>query len=443
MLNYQGQQLTPTERALNRAAPGFATMLAGVQQYANRVEENRRIAGERQFQIQRDTTQFSRQIELLKEGDALQTARELELQKQRAASNQADIALKAQADLALQDRRTAAEQENKIFEMQLQASPLGVAATSAQSQARFAGGELPKFLLETQSELQRNIQDHRTRYAGLPEYSVMMNPETATPVYQRLDPQSGWVMSSPEEYNFYLAQASEATRIATSVDSLLQTPDLPAQIRSKLVALQGEIRSGKIPPNEAISMIQSSVSDVDLRAFDRDVVQQTNETMRRTANDVFSVITQNTPESARLIGALPNNRFLATSDVISTDPNIVTTLVRVTDPEQAKLQLAAYIRNNFASVTDLISAAESRKYQNKDATDPLFALHTNLRVINSQRTSGNLGESVFFNPFAPANSTNTVTDANRLADSIYQAYKSGQIRTIPTNEQMVGPFIVQ
>jgi hypothetical protein len=104
--NFQGQPLTPIDRAYDRATSGFAVLLNSIQGVANRVVENQKIAEQRDWSDKRDKQLYDRELEKITFSQKLQSEASAIEGQQRFGQQ-----------LALAGVQSEIRQQEKLFEL--------------------------------------------------------------------------------------------------------------------------------------------------------------------------------------------------------------------------------------------------------------------------------------------------------------------------------------
>ena len=442
--NFQGQPLTPIERAYGRSTPGFAAMLGSVQQFATKVEENRRIAEERAFQQKRDTTQFNRQIEMVTFQHGLQSQSQQELQQQKA---QADL---SSARLTQQIRR-----EDQVFGLELQASDLGVAATAQQSYAQTLGTEdatRPRRTEQRIDDLNQTFLQQREKHPSIPVYQAAMGVN-GDMVIERFDPNTGaWYKANMAEFQEFNTNAAQLSRIADSIQAIMQGESFPPEIKGELLELSSKVRSGQLSTAAAEASLATIVNQSSRETETSGQRTERIATTRQTANTLFTAIMPN-PQTGRpatgagqdLINRLTRSNLparLPVTDEMRNDAEISGILSNNTDPRQAMAALTEHINLNYASLQTLYQAANELDYgkldrQGNPADANKYMIHNNLNAVMADPGTGSRDEARFFNSFARTNDPNQVVTASILAQELVRRYNEGTFNPTPSTEQAV------
>jgi hypothetical protein len=364
MVNPQGQ-LTPTERALNRAAPGFAMMLQGVQQYANRVEENRRLAEQRSFQRERDTNQFENQKELTRFAHDLNTKSTLELEEQRQRARMAEIEAKedirrsgAMFDIGVQSTEEASNLRRLVSYDQ---------SIGAQ-QADIDSGKRASQLFERQQDRLTSVQD---------KYPMLRNLRLASdnqgnPVYvQTVNLGNGEVMErivSPAEFSILQEEAVTLVELADGIKQFRSEADLNLDDARKLIELESSVRAGTVSVDEANRNYAMLAAGVNERRFSPEQQREGAQQARQAGAAILpfyhnSVTGELMREMRPLEQRLPQGQRMFSTNEIRADQELQAIVARSGGNfTQVQDQIRRHLITKYASIQTMYTAASQADF---------------------------------------------------------------------------------
>jgi hypothetical protein len=420
MVNNQG--LTPTERALNRAAPGFAMMLQGVQQYANRVEENRRLAEQRSFQRERETNQFQNQMELTAFSHELQSQSQREIQEMRAAAGQQQAIL----DSEIRTRE-------KITDLQIESSGLGIEARQMQAYAQSSGtemGKAPRVALDRLDSAQTFLSDMRQKFPNLPMIEVDNGPNGEVRFFE-ITPDGNPVQVSRGYLDLVIGNQAQNKVVADTIDRVMETGDFTSEVQQELLRVRNAVLSGDIRRSEAERYI-TSLTDRDQRlesaTEQRERVQSQNRNIRAITVGIGDPVRGTlTREGALLFAGRSNplrNQTFPSIEGFRTDETLMS-IVNSGDFENVRGQLTEYINSNVVSLNGMITAAEDKRFNRTDNQDKpsniqQYQVWQDIKQTIEGAGSGRVGEQLFLNTFAQTNDPNAVVNADAYATILYR-----------------------
>jgi hypothetical protein len=410
MLNYQGQPLTPIERGLNRAAPGFSMLLGSIQGLANKVEENKRLAEERNYQTRRDQTLFDRELEKIEFSTKAQYGIQTKLNEQKAgldivtARQKADIELqKKQAEIGIEGSPEALQvRQNQAF---------------AESSGRTAGNVEDRRFQASQSQFTRDnnlqvaFQNTVTEYPSL----GLLNIEIANGQYYmegqpiNINTAIGTVVRNHQTADAIIKEYTQSKYDKATVDRALATAQ--------------ELKDNPSAPLFDFNTFASQV-----QPFDRGVQQEqaTNASIagKLVAPFISSFNTTTIPsvrgirESSSFKNELPKGKIPAFSDQEFRVNEQLATLIYQTPESEQREVLTEYIRNNFVNLHEYKTALSAYYVDEEDESGA--DLMGRIDMVMSNPVKAQADEPIYFNPFANNDRPYYAVGASEIAEQILQ-----------------------
>lgn len=429
--NFQGQPLTPIERSYNRSTPGFAAMLGAVQQYGNRVEENRRIAEQRNFQREQTQSQFENQKFMVEFSNELQTQAQRELNERRGEQQIQLNEVKQQGRMQELGAREEIRRRGAMFDLELAGSEQALSNLQNESYVRAAGTRAAA-MPETLEAANATLRETTGQLPSMGLFRRYVTPNQ-TLGYERLvvdaEGNQVWQESNEAEYTATYQSARQMKDIADGIDNFISTNQYDSESLSNLLEVKARINAGAFGSAEgAIHAVNSIVGSIDERIESREARQARTATQRNTANYVLQTAF---PTSQR--GSLPP----VTRDLLSRANSLTGNTFRLpsvgemqTDPTLKRLVasgdrdgLESYITQNYVSLTTMAQAAKEGGYLDKTTRggsevfrdETRGELATNLLALTTDPGSGTPGDIFYFNPFASPSDEQRIVNPRRLA----------------------------
>jgi hypothetical protein len=414
--NFQGQALTPTERAINRSAPGFAMMLQSVQQFANRVEENRRLAEQRNFQKERDQSQFDNQIKLLEVSTAAQLANQKELAGIQHGYSIAEATERAKLQREATEFQFGLQTSDELLEFERNKLRLTAQAQSAslRDKQRFD-------LFQTQ---EKTLQGYLEKYPSFFANVSVAVDEQGNPVYARrgvVDGEVRYQQMGAADFNGLIAQASIANDRADGLEALLQQGQYPPEIRNQIIQTAEKIRNGLW--SEDVSKVYDELRALSTLDTSEEIVRR-----RETHSIVADVLTNVRWES---VDGKFGNKFVPTQDALRMDNTLMGIIQRgggsIANVENA---IRGHLRNNYASLQDMDATARSQGWHEQGDSkiaenQRRFNLTNNINaLINQPRTTGSVDDVIMIDPFASLTTGNSIISLDEMVTRVFETFKN-------------------
>lgn len=443
--NFQGQPLTPIERGLDRASSGFGVLLNTIQGVANRVVENKRLAEQRDWVERREKTQYDREIEKINLQTQLQHEKELDILERRGEQ---------QSALNIQEFRL--RQTEEIRKLQIQAGPLGQAATRAQSLAQTQGrveGEAPIRAEQRRNTIFGNIDDFNQSLLKLVEKNPLLaqyqinasaDPDTGIIMATYYDPsQNEWVQGSISDVNNLVARTSAIKSTAETLLNTYNTDDYTPETRRNAAALANSIMTGSYTDPQSLDIALSNFQGT-ARLTTVDTAKQretTNAGIGAASFALGQLSNINSPNAPAWTSVLRDPKKLpnlpTTKENLEMDirqGQIASILNSKATPGVIQQRIAQYIQTNYSNVTTLANALAGSDYIKPDessydeqAAKLYKILSETIPTVGS--SSGRAGDQLFLNPFAQTNDADIIATPTTIAGSIINMFGRTQAPT--------------
>ena len=411
MLNYQGQPLTPIERGLNRAAPGFSMLLGSIQGLANKVEENKRLAEERNYQTRRDQTLFDQELEKIEISSKAQYTNQVNLNKQKAG-----------LDVAIAREKSKIEINQKIRELGIEGSPLGLAVTQNQAEAQSRGTTAGK----------KDERDHAARLAQLTRdnnsitslYDTIAKYPSISLKYPDLRVVNGqWYNGGqPVNINTIIGIAAADSQLGTLIGEEFTKRDYTPDTARNAVSDQKKLITGELSAltydvNNFVSQVQR-VDQEAVRTQNADVIAAGRLTGRFLGgfNTSTAPYQENIRNSSTFKNQLPKGKFSAFSDQeFRVNAELATLMAQTKDEDQLEV-LTNYLNNKLVSLYEVETGLRAYATENED--ESLLEEIKRIELMSMSTTKVNAGDPVFFNPFANSDRPFFAVGSAEIAEQI-------------------------
>jgi hypothetical protein len=436
--NFQGQPLTPINRAYDRATSGFAVLLNSIQGVANRVVENQKIAEQRDWTEKRDRQLYDREIEKITFSQQLQDK-----------SNAIEGEKRFKQQVALAGIQSDIRQQEKVFDFRLENSPEAIQSKFEGARASAAGtfaGQAGQRAIDAQvrastaqNEFNRVLAGYTEKYPEFAKYNMLGGvTEDGQQFVQVYDPVSNqWENRNMSWLTQEVGKAADIKNLFTSWENEAKTggydPNAWAEYRTIVTNYQKGNYNNKADLISALERIPVSPVDLTQLASDKtNALKAAGLTMQQlsalTRPNVSGGIA--TPEWFK--------PFMSTSNRIPfTEANKNDFISIVTGPGEEgtkKAAIIAKLNREYASVADIrttLSKVDIEKYPEADAF--LKQLDTVMTIGGTNMPSGG---QIYLNPFRNTSDPFLIGSTKQLADDIYNSLFQN---STPTTQQTVDP----
>jgi hypothetical protein len=421
-------------------------MLASVQQFANRVEENRRLAEERNFQKERDTTNFERQIEGIKLQDTLREAGAV-AQFGRATAEARDFA-EFQDGLSIRQEERAFERQTSEESYEHLRRLTEIQSGPALTQSMIQGQrEAIRAAQSVADNFNRTVTSNISKYPSLVGWGATVGPNGEPIIYQEIEGELR--QRSETDYQRALGNAVELEGIAEQLLAVLEQNDFSAERQSQVRAAATAMVSGRqFTPETARAELNTLLGDAQTRAVTPEESRERNRALNSASslvyNDLFGPTI--TSDARQVVRQLPRNKTLPTSEEIRSDSRVFDILTGPGRPDQKRIMLENLFTQNYASVNDLRVATNDADKRWFDKRTPFHdTLQTRLDYMIGNASTGITGSSIFINPFSSNvdEDTRSVVDARALGNDILTRYNAGTLQLIQPPEQLRGTRVTR
>jgi hypothetical protein len=436
--NFQGQPLTPIDRAYDRATSGFAVLLNSIQGVANRVVENQKIAEQRDWSDKRDKQLYDRELEKITFSQKLQN-------ESNAIENEKRF--KQQVELAR--TQSVIRQQEKVFDAKLEGSEEVIQTRFNQAKASAGGtfaGQAEEREIEArtraaskQNEMNTVILGYTEKYPELARYNMIGGAtEDGQQFVKVYNPVSNeWENRNMSWLTQEVGKAADIKNLFTSWENEAKTggfdPNAWAEYGNIVTNYQKGEYKNKSDIISALERIPVSPVDLTQLASDKNnalkaaglTMQQLNTLTRPNATGNI------TPPKWFKPFMSTDNRMPFTE----TNKNDFISIVTGPGSEgDKKAAIIAKLNREYASVADMrntLSAVDIEEYPEAD----MF-----LKQLDAVMTIGGTntpsGDQIYLNPFRQTSDPFLMGSTKQLADDIYNSLFQN---STPTTQQTVDP----
>jgi hypothetical protein len=330
----------------------------------------------------------------------------------------------------------------KITDLQIESSGLGIEARQMQAYAQSSGtemGKAPRVALDRLDSAHTYLSDLRQRFPTMPMIEATTGANGEVRFFELTE--DGHRPISRGYLDIIVGEQAQNKIVADNIDSVMQTGDFPAERQQELIKVKNDLQMGRITRQAAESRL-ASLSDRDQRLESSDEqrtrVQQTNDLTRAVLNQIMP-----NPQNGLLSDT--GNRLVRRTDAanqimpsVSAFENNATLIALASSNApltNVSRGMADYIQKNVVSVNSLLENAQARGFNTLDrqgnpANIHQYQLWQNLDQLVRNAGSGAAGSSLYINPFARTNDPRAVVDANELSTILYDRLKG----VTPTTE---------